>query len=503
MRRADQLSIESGKSGFALMSAAGREVYALVCELCSTTDRILVACGSGNNGGDGFVAAKLLVDAGFDVSVAMMGAADSLQGDAHTAFKALGLPVRSLFEARPSDYDTIVDAILGTGIDRPVCGTLAQWVADANACGALIVSVDIPSGISGDGGEVMGNAIEAEHTVTFFRKKTGQMLFPGRHHCGTVHVGQIGIEPTVLDTLQPSFFENHVSLWQDLVPTVTWHSHKYTRGHTIAVTGDAISTGAARLAARAALRAGAGLVTLAGPTASMNTLAAHVTCEMLRVADTAEELENTLADERITSVVLGPGMGVGLHTRTMVRSALNSMATVVMDADALTSFENCMDELKALIFAAKGDVVLTPHWGEFRRLFGDLFNTDVSAIPTVNKIQLAAEAASMCGATVVLKGADTVVANHEGVCVVNTNAPPWLATAGSGDVLAGTIAGLSAQGVEGFYAACIGCWMHGEAARKFGPGLIATDISEQYPQIHRQLAGIALDQCPSPPASPH
>ncbi len=496
-RTVDRKTIASSKTGFELLSAAGRQVFEVVRKVASKDDRILVACGSGNNGGDGLIAARLLLDDGFNVSVALMGAPESLLGDVLLALNALNHPTIPLSQTRPADFELIIDALLGTGIDRLITGKLAKWIDEANASIASVISIDIPTGISGDSGAVMGTSIEAEHTVTFFRKKPGHVLFPGRHYCGTIHLRQIGINASLLEAMQPVVYENDCSLWQELIPSIDWHDHKYTRGHTLVITGGASSTGAARLAGRAALRAGAGVVTFACPESAIDNVAAHVTCEMIKRVDSANELEDMLTDNRIKSIVLGPGMGVGSQTRAMVRAALNSSASVVLDADALTSFTNRLDELVKYIAAAKGDVVLTPHRGEFSRLFDEHFLPDVSLtseihkteseLATKSKIQLTIEAAKVCGATVVLKGPDTVIANPDGNCIVNTNAPPWLATAGSGDVLAGTIAGWLAQSVNGFISASIGCWMHGEAARAFGPGLIATDIPKQYPLIHRHI----------------
>jgi len=493
-RQVDQKTIASSKSGFELLSAAGRQVFEVVRDVASKEDRILVACGSGNNGGDGLIAARLLLDAGFKVSVALLSTPESVQGDARLALDALNQPTMKLSYARPNDFELIIDALLGTGIDRLISGKLEQWIDEVNASSASVISIDMPTGISGDSGSVMGTSLKAEHTVTFFRKKPGHVLYPGRHYCGTIHLRQIGIDASLLEALQPVVYENDCSLWQECIPNIEWDAHKYTRGHAVVVTGDASSTGAARLAGRAALRAGAGAVTFACPESAIDTVAAHVTCEMIKRVDSADELEVILAHNRIKSIVLGPGMGVGRQTRAMVETALTSSASVVLDADALTSFENRLDELVKHIAVTKGGVVLTPHMGEFKRLFGEYFSSGTSEThntehksATLNKIQLALDAARACGATVVLKGPDTVIANPDGHCIVNTNAPPWLATAGSGDVLAGTIAGWLAQGVYSFNSASIGCWMHGEAAMAFGPGLIATDIVKQYPSIHRQI----------------
>jgi len=496
-RLADQMTIQSSKTGFELLSEAGQQVYEALHEITTSSDRILIACGNGNNGGDGLVAAKLLLNDGLNVCVALLGSPDAVTGDARRALNELNHSTVDLIDTNINGFTIIVDALLGTGIVRPVTGELADWIHSANESDALIVSIDLPSGISGDSGAVLGAAVLAQHTITFFKKKPGHVLFPGRHHCGSVQVRQIGISEAVLDELQPTLYENNRSLWQQYIPKPAWHYHKYTRGHVVVVTGDATSTGAARLAARATLRTGAGLATLVCPSTAADTVASQVTCEMVKAIDTAEGLQKFLANRRISTVVLGPGMGVGIRTQQLVRVALNSSASVVLDADALTSFENNRADLYELIKSSDNEVVITPHNGEFHRLFGSadqlaLPNSDLpeGVISSSNKVLMCKEAAILSGATVVFKGPDTVIANSAGRCVINSNAPVWLATAGSGDVLAGTIAGLLAQGVNEIHSACIGCWMHAEAANTFGPGLIATDIAEQYPSIHRQLFGL-------------
>jgi len=497
MRDADRLTIQGGISGFELLSSAGQQVYEVVRNLVTQSDQILVACGNGNNGGDGLVAAKLLIEQGFDVTVSLCNPADKMTEDASLALKALDHPVSLLSNTPPDNYTVIIDAILGSGIDRPISGELADWIGLANNSKARLVSVDIPSGVCGDSGIVLGMAIKADHTVTFFRKKTGNVLYPGRDYCGQIHLKQIGIDDSILDVVQPRYFENGTALWLNSMPLLGWDSHKYTRGHAVVATGNSLNTGAARLAARAALRSGAGLVTLACPTDAVPTVAAQVSCEMLKTVDTVTDFEKILEDERVSSLVLGPALGVGSFTRKLVHAALSSSVPVVLDADALTSFETCPTELFQLIANASSDVVITPHSGEFDRLFNKPIQSmlakeheSVKDLDTTNKIAMAIAAATLSGAVVVHKGPDTVIATPTGNCVVNTNAPPWLATAGSGDVLAGTIAGWLAQGVPGFDAACAGCWIHAESAAVFGNGLIATDLAKQYPQIIAQLVGL-------------
>ncbi|MBX2837614.1 MAG: NAD(P)H-hydrate dehydratase [Gammaproteobacteria bacterium] len=480
MRSADELTIKSGMSGFQLLSAAGARVFEFVKAQFDLDSRILVACGTGNNGGDGMIAAQLLLDEGFDVNVALLGESKDIVGDTRLALDQLTVPLLNVIETDLSNYTLVIDALLGTGLNRPITGELARWITSVNSRALDVVSVDLPTGINGDSGEIMNVALEAEHTVTFFKPKLGHLLYPGRFHCGNLHTTDIGIVDRVLDSVQPDVYVNSQELWSDSLPALDWRSNKYTRGHTVVVAGDA--DGAARLAARAALRTGSGLVTLACSSRKADVVGGQVTAEMIEIVDSTDQLMNLLADSRITAIVIGPGMAVGSQTREMVSVVLKGSAPVVLDAGALTSFSAHRDALFEMVSRSLQAVVLTPHAGEFHRLF-----SSVTENPLTSKVTLAVKAAHQSGATVVSKGPDTVVAEPGGLSCINTNAPPWLATAGSGDVLAGTIAGWLAQGVDTFLSASMGVWLQGRAAAEFGPGLIATDIAEQYPQVLQKL----------------
>jgi hydroxyethylthiazole kinase-like uncharacterized protein yjeF len=343
--------------------------------------------------------------------------------------------------------------------------------------------VDVPSGIDGSTGEVRGIAIRAAATVTFFRLKPGHLLLPGRLHCGETSVADIGIPASVLAEIEPNTFVNEPALWLAQYPWPTPEGHKYARGHAVVVSGPAYSTGAARLGARGALRAGAGLVTVASPRDAIAVNAAQLTAIMVREADDARALASLLADPRKNAVLVGPGVGVGECTKEMVLTALQSNAAVVLDADAITSFAGGPDRLFDAIAGRKAAVVLTPHDGEFVRLFGDL-----ASIP---KLERARQAARRSGAVIALKGADTVVAAPDGRVSINATTSPWLATAGTGDVLGGMILGLLAQAMPAFEGASAGVWLHGAAASEFGPGLIAEDLPEMLPKVLRSLVKIA------------
>jgi hydroxyethylthiazole kinase-like uncharacterized protein yjeF len=482
MAQADRRAVAGGIASGELMENAGRAVADHIGRTFPTGTRVVVVAGPGNNGGDGYVAARLLASRGCDVRVLRVGLAR--KGDAaRAATKWTGRRA----DATPEDLagaDLILDALFGAGLDRPVTGAAAAMIEAMNASGAPVVAIDLPSGISGDSGAVMGVAVKARETVTFFRRKRGHLLLPGRLHCGPVHIADIGIPAAVLDEIKPKVFANEIPLWLAHFPRPRLDGHKYDRGHAVAVSGDLSHAGAARLAARGALRAGAGLVTIASP---RNALAVNVAASlavMVRQVDGGPALAKFLKDPRLNAVVLGPGGGVGAAMQAKVRAALSGERAVVLDADALTSFAANPAALAKAIKGRKGQAtVLTPHEGEFGRLFKKL--DEVAQVPV--KLQKTLAGAKAIGGIIVLKGPDTAVATPDGRAAIAANAPPWLATAGSGDVLSGMIAGLLAQGMPAFEGASAAVWLHGEAATQFGPGLISEDLPEALPAVLRRL----------------
>ncbi|WP_420964237.1 NAD(P)H-hydrate dehydratase [Bradyrhizobium sp. B120] len=483
MERADRLTIAAGTPGFALMMSAGQAVAEAAMELVEEGPIVVVA-GRGNNGGDGFVAAAELAARGRDVSVILLCERDSLQGDAALAAKGWKYPVLPFNPQALGKPALIIDALFGAGLNRPVKGDPLEMIAAVNANGTPVLAVDLPSGINGTTGAVMGAAVQATETVTFFRKKPAHLLLPGRMYCGRVRVADIGIAAQVLDEIKPLTAENLPQAWRWSFPVPRIDGHKYARGHAVVVSGDIASTGAARLAARAALRAGAGLVTLASPRDALAVNAAALTAVMVRAVDNPIQFAELLDDKRLNACVIGPGAGVSARTRDFVHTALSAQRHLVLDADALTSFAGSPDRLFEAIKASDGlGVVLTPHEGEFPRLFSDISNKH----PGRSKLERVRAAAERSGAVVLLKGADTVIASPDGRATIAANAPPWLATAGAGDVLAGIIAGFLAQGVAAFEAAGIGVWLHGEGASEAGPGLIAEDLTEVLPSVFRRL----------------
>jgi NAD(P)H-hydrate epimerase len=475
MAAADKAAIATGVSGLRLMEAAGA---AVAREIAARFARgsVAVLCGPGNNGGDGFVVARLLRAEGWDVRVGLLGAREALRGDAAAMAGRWDGAIEPASPAMLSGDTLVVDAMFGAGLSRPLDGAALALVA--SMAGRRVVAVDVPSGVAGDSGEVLGAAPRAALTVTFFRRKPGHLLYPGRGLCGETVVADIGIPASVLDAIAPCVFANEPPLWLDAFPRYAADGHKYDRGHAVVV-GGAVLTGAARLAARAAARAGAGLVTIAADPRAVPVYAAGPASLMVRPMSTLADFAALVDDPRRNVVLLGPGNGADAACTARVRAALAARKACVLDADALTAFSGDPPDLFARL---NEGCVLTPHDGEFARLFPDLAG---------DRLSRARGAARRANAIVLLKGADTVVAGPDGRAAINANAPPWLATAGSGDVLAGLVAGLRAQGMPAFEAACAACHMHGAAAMRFGPGLVADDLPDLVPPVLADIHGLA------------
>jgi hydroxyethylthiazole kinase-like uncharacterized protein yjeF len=494
MGAADRLTIAAGTPGIILMERAGAAVAQEAALMARSAGRVAVLCGPGANGGDGFVAARLLQMRGYDARVALLGRRDDLRGDAAEAAARWRGPVASAADFDLGDSALVIDALFGAGLARDLTGEAQACVERINCFGASgrpVLAVDLPSGVDGGIGAERGVAVRASASVTFFRLKPGHLLLPGRALSGRIVLADIGIGAGVLASIGPAAFANAPGLWRGAFPELRIDSNKYARGSALVLSGGASHTGAARLAARAALRVGAGLVTLASPPDAAAINAAHSTAVMVAPFDGPAGFAELLTDSRRNAIILGPAAGVGEATKSLIVAALarsaghRSRRGFVLDADALTSFAGEAGALAALTRGDAVDTAITPHDGEFARLFKA--NPEIAELPS--KLARARAAAAFLGAVVVSKGADTVVAEPGGRAAIGVDLPPTLATAGSGDVLAGLIGGLLAQGMPVFEAANCAVWLHGAAARAFGPGLIAEDLTEILPRVLRELAG--------------
>jgi NAD(P)H-hydrate epimerase len=471
MGEADRLTVASGMPTMVLMKNAG---WAVKCEIlqrwppCS----VIVLCGPGNNGGDGFVTARLLAEAGWSVRIALLGARDDLKGAARHHAQLWPGAVEPLTPAVLDGAGLVVDALFGAGLSRALEGAAKETLETAASKALPIVAVDVPSGLMGNTGEVLG-AVAAVLTVTFFRKKPGHLLLPGRALCGNVVVADIGTPTSVLEQIVPDTFENDPRLWLAELPRPNEGDNKYTRGHAL-ISGGYPITGASRMAAHAAARAGAGLTTIAVPEIALPIYATALTSIMVRSIAEQEDFLRLLDDRRFTAFLIGPGAGISDETRARVQAMMDTGRPTVLDADALTAFQN---DPNLICRAASGARILTPHDGEFKRLFD----------PDGDKLTRTRAAARRSGAIIILKGSDTVITSPDGQAIINSKAPPTLATAGAGDVLSGIILGLLAQGMDPFLASAAAVWLHGAAATEFGPGLIAEDLPDLLPGVFRRL----------------
>jgi hydroxyethylthiazole kinase-like uncharacterized protein yjeF len=534
MRAIEKAAIASGEvTGLELMERAGRGVVEAIFEewpeLKKAPHRAVVLCGPGNNGGDGFVVARLLREWGWEVEVFIFGRSDPLPSDAAANYQrwmqvsGTSDPIQSLnpwVGAGDPHPDIVVDAIFGTGLTRPLPTPVSRAFSFLKHR-SRVVAIDLPSGLCSDSGRFVRDdpedtALAADLTVTFQERKLGHLLADGPSLCGKVIVKDIGLRAAL-------FYEEAVcesEIFRDDIAKAG-NCHKYTCGHALILAGSSGKGGAARLAARGALRIGAGLVTLGCPPEAIAENAARLDAVMLRTVADAEALADTLADPRITALCLGPGLGTGAREVALLAAALGVPAPgstkgidvvseaprgrggpgsspgrgrgqrgLVLDADALTLLTAHPD-----LFAALHETcILTPHAGEFARLFPDIaekLNAPAIKGPAYSKVDATREAAKRAGCTVLFKGPDTVISDPEGRSAINSahyeRAAPWLATAGSGDVLAGFVAGLLARGLSPMQAAETAAWLHVECARSFGPGLIAEDLSEELPKVFRAL----------------
>jgi NAD(P)H-hydrate epimerase len=473
MGEADRLTITGGTPAIQLMENAGGAVAGEIVRRWSPRP-VTVLCGPGNNGGDGFVAARRLAEAGWPVRIALLGRRDHLAGEAGYHAALWQGDVEPMTPAALERAQLVIDAVFGAGLSRPLQGPARDTLAAAAERKLTLVAVDVPSGLMGDTGEVFG-AVAAVLTVTCFRKKPGHLILPGRSLCGEVVVADIGTPIAVLEQVVPNTFENGPGLWLSDLPRAQDAGNKYTRGHAL-ISGGYPMTGAARMAARAAGRVGAGLTTIAVPEIALAVYATSLTSIMVYPIAKAGDFDRLLEDRRLSAFLIGPGAGATAETRARTLALLATGRPTVLDADAITGFH---DDPASLDRAIIGPCVMTPHDGEFARVFD----------PRGDKLTRTRAAAHRSGAVIVLKGNDTVIAGPDGRAIINANAPPTLATAGAGDVLSGIVLGLLAQGMDPFVAAAAAVWLHGAAAAEFGPGLMAEDLPDLLPAVLRQLFG--------------
>lgn len=471
MASIDAAAAQSGIALYDLMERAGQAVAASALCHYPQALRFVVLCGGGNNGGDGYVAARALLQSGATVTVHHLGDAGSLKGDARTAFERSGVTPIPLGLYEPRAGDVVIDAVFGAGLSRDVPEQLARVIDLVRKTAVPVLAVDLPSGLCGRRGVPLGAAFTAERTVTFVARKPGHVLMPGRELCGILEVFDIGIPQRILSDHAGVMAENDPALWRGALPQPGLETHKFRRGHLTVFSGPAHATGASRMTALAALKAGAGIVTIAAPHSALDVLSVTLTAVMSAGLDNPDDLRHWLEDRRHGTFVLGPGFADFDKARQFM-SLLGDKA-VVLDADAITAFRDCAKSLFDLMTSGTGEFVLTPHEGEFARLFPDL-----AADKALSKIEKAQVASVRSGAVLVYKGADTVIAAPDGRALVNTNAPASLATAGSGDVLAGIIGALLAQGTPAFEAAAAGVWLHGEAGKRAGTGMTAEDLAQ-------------------------
>ena len=479
MAAADRAAVEQDIPASTLMERAGLAVAEAVIDRFQP-GVVVIWCGPGDNGGDGYVAARHLQKNGWSVRLEALAppATDTARWAA-----ALWEGDVATLSSRPTRANIYIDALFGAGLSRPLGGEVAKLARAMALSDVPVIAVDVPSGVAGDTGRPLGEvAFRADLTVTFHRRKPAHVLAEGRQACGEVVVADIGLPtPTSATTLH----ENTPDLWRDRFPWPEPTAHKHRRGRLKVVSGDALNTGAARLAARGGLRVGCGVVTILSPPGALSVIAAHLEAVMLASFEGEVDLESE--GETADAVVIGPAAGVGDVTARNLFALARTGAALIVDADALTSFRH---DPEALFSALDRDDVLTPHPGEFERIFPGLL------AGSSDRIAAARTAAKRAGAVVLLKGSDTVVAAPDGRATVSLNGSRWLATAGSGDVLAGFVGGLIAQGMESFEAACSAAWIHSECASSHGPGLISEDIPDLVPAVLARLWSARTERRP-------
>jgi len=452
------------RNSYSFMQKAGSRVFEFISNNFKNKQPIIVLCGPGNNGGDGFVVARHLMDHGYSVEVYIFAGANNYKGDALTALKEFKGELKKINLFKLQKDALIVDAIFGIGLKRNVKGILSKVFKKINQSKNPVVSVDIPSGVCSNTGKILGNAIKADFTITFHRKKIGHIFGFGKQFSGRIQVVDIGFSPRKAKT---RCYENSPDLWLKYFPWKKPFGHKYSRGRVIIYGGQKEFTGATILSAQAALRTGTGSVKIACSKDTLPIYSVKFPSVLKTEMNSIFQLENFLKKEKITSFLIGPGSGSNKNIKEITKLILKKVKYVVLDADALTCFQ---DDLKTLYSLLDKNKIITPHSGEFHKIFPNIKKN-------LNNIDKAFIASRLIRSNIILKGPNTVIVSHNKKIVINDHASPELAVIGSGDILSGLVASLVGQKkMDPFLAGCAATWLHGDVARHYGKGLIAEDL---------------------------
>ena len=475
-RELDKNTIKKFIPGYKLMENAGKTVFNVIKKKFKKQKKIKILCGPGNNGGDGFVVAKLLKENCFqNVDIFCLVSKSKLKGDAKIVADKFNVNLKSFKDFKISNNDLIIDGIFGSGLKKNISGKLKKIIEKINSIKPYCISIDVPSGINGDTGEIQGVAIKSNETITFTRKKPAHLISPGKEYCGKIIVKDIGINLEKL-FFKPHIYENHPNLWKSKFPWPNHKSHKYTRGFTLIICGEKM-TGASRLAARAAARIGCGLLCLGVPKKSFDIYSIENPIALIETIDNEKDLNNLLKDKRINTILIGPGLGINeTKLKLILRVIKEKNKVIILDADALKNNFN------KVVSKNRTKIVITPHEGEFSQVLKSLKikrkkNNLLSATHFVHKTKI----------NLILKGNIAIISCQDGRTIINNNTSPFLATGGSGDVLSGMVTGLISQGMNIFDACSASVWIHGEIAKLKGPGLIAEDLPEMIPKVLKKL----------------
>ena len=474
MKRFEQSQFKK-KSSYSYMQKAGYFAFKFIRKKFKKPRSVSVLCGPGNNGGDGFVIAKHLINHGYIVNVYTYFRREKYKGDALKALKEFKGKIKKISSFKLQKGTLIVDALFGIGLQRNIKGDLSKIFRKINSTKNLVVSVDIPSGICSNTGKIFGRAIKADFTIAFHRKKIGHIVGYGKNYCGEIKVVDIGFSQKKTKSI---YRENSPDLWKKFFPWKKKFSHKYSRGRVIVYGGQSEFTGATILSAQAALRTGSGSVKILCSKNTLQIYSVKFPSVLKKEINSINELEKFLNKEKITSMLIGPGSGSNNKIKEITKLILQKVKYVVVDADALTCFKNDLQSLYKLLDKNK---IITPHIGEFHKIFPKINKN-------LNNIDKALNALKLIKSNILLKGANTVIISHDKKIVINTHSSSELAVIGSGDVLSGLIVSLIGdKKMNPFLAGCAATWLHGDIAKKYGKGLISEDIVNGIPFALKRL----------------